>query len=80
MCFYRHGHAARGVKTGGVGVRVNVLCSEIGVDQYIIGQERYKGLPSFVGTKKAGLLASVKEKDVVEDEMEVGIGHLDRVC
>lgn len=34
-------------------------------------------MPAFVGTEKGGLLASVEEEDVVEDELGVGIGRLD---
>lgn len=33
-----------------------------------------------MSTKKAGLLASIKEKDVVEDELEVWVGDLDVFC
>jgi len=49
------------VGAGSVGARVSVLDSRIEVNQYIIDQERYQGLPSFVGAKKVGLVASVKE-------------------
>lgn len=48
----------------------------ITVNQYIIDKERYQRLPSFMNAKRTGHLASVKEQDVVEDELEVGIGGL----
>lgn len=56
---------------------MSVLCSGIGVDQYIIGQERYQRLPTLVSTEKVGFLPSVKEKNIIEDELKVGIGLLD---
>jgi hypothetical protein len=55
------------------------LCPRIGIDQYIIGQERYQRLPTLVSTEKAGFLASVKEENVIEDELEVGVGSLEIV-
>jgi hypothetical protein len=32
-----------------------------------------------VGTEKAGFLASVKEENVIENELEVGVGFLEIV-
>jgi hypothetical protein len=56
------------MKARSVGASVGVLDSGIGLGQYIINQERYKRLPSFVSAKEIGLLASVEEEDVIEDE------------
>jgi len=64
------------VQTGRVGTSISVLDHMITVNQYIIDKERYQRLPSFMNAKRTGHLASVKEQDVVEDELEVGIGGL----
>lgn len=50
--------------------------SRIAVNQYVIDQEGYHRLPSFMSTEEVGLPASVKQQDVIEDELEVWISHL----
>lgn len=64
------------MQTGSVGASISVLDYMITVNQYIIDEERYQRLPSFMNAKGIGHFASVKEQDVVEDKLEVGIGGL----
>jgi len=68
------------MKAGRLGAGVSVLDSRVGIHQDIVNQERYQRLPLFVSAKKVGFLASVKEQNVVEDELEVWIGLLIIVC
>lgn len=64
------------MKTRSVSASVCILGSRIGINQYVVDQERYQRMPSLVSAKEVGFLASVKEQDVIEDELKVGIGCL----
>jgi len=58
---YWYDRASRPVKTGGVSANVSILDSRIGINQHIIDQEEYQRMPSFVGPKGVGFIASGKE-------------------
>ena len=64
------------MKTRSVSASVSVLGSRIGINQYIVDQEGYQRVPSFVSAKEIGFIAPVNQQDVVEDELEVRVGRL----
>lgn len=64
------------MKVRSVSASVRILDPRIEVNQYVVDQERYQRLPSFVSAKEVGFVASVKQQDVVEDELEVRVCRL----